>query len=135
MLPTIRQEDQDVINVLLMTDHSLLGDALEDLLACIISLRVLRLRPSELPKLLPEIARLYPLIFIVDEGLLSDQLCEDIKIMGKNGRLQLITLSIEHNQVSICQINQFVLTGAADLAHIISTFVYDTPGYQQGDNL
>jgi chemotaxis response regulator CheB len=106
-----------MINVLVATNQALLGDLLVDLLAQDDSLQPSRLAPPELENLLQLLDGFHvntPVI-ILDEALLTDALCEKTRQMGKEGRLQLIIVSLARNEILICQSRQVVLTGVADL--------------------
>ena len=128
-----REDDQDAANVLILTSHPLLGDALEDSLTGAAHLHVIQ--PSNFTEALFRLGQRRPLIIILEEALLTDKLCDEIKAAGRNGRLQLIVFSSEHNRISIYHIDQVALTGIVDFANIINAFIGQTPDHSQGDNL
>jgi DNA-binding NarL/FixJ family response regulator len=133
MVSITRKDDQDAANVLILTNHPLLGEALEDSLAGAAYLRVTQ--SANLTETLSRSGQRQPLILIVEEALLTDQLCDEIKAVGRDGRLQIIVFSSEHNEISICQTNQIALTGLGDFINIIAAFISQTPVQQQGDEL
>jgi hypothetical protein len=113
-----------VVTVLVAINQSLLGDALVDLLAQDEALQLYRLaatQPHALLQALDE-PHIEPQVIIVDELLFTNELYDRAGQMGKNGRLQLLILSAEHNQIHVYQSFRLTITSAHDLTNLITTF-------------
>lgn len=126
MLSAAHEDDKTYVNILIVTNHLLLGEVLEALLIQEAYLRVHRLQPAHDQSMSQEIERLRPPVIIVDEELMTDELYNTIRQLGRNGRLHLIVLSPEHNDICLYRSHRYTLTGATELVTLIATFARQT---------
>ncbi|MBK8988311.1 MAG: hypothetical protein IPM39_19960 [Chloroflexi bacterium] len=135
MVPPVDEAVPAIASVFVVTAQRLLGDALEQLLNQEGRLQVHRLTPGAPQTMMQVINQQRPLVVIIDEELLTDELFIRARHVGENGRFQFIILSSVHNRIFICQFNHVVLAKVADLVSPIMAFLKQSPGCLQGDSL
>lgn len=110
---------QRQMRVLMMTQNSLLGDALESILSQAISLLVHRVFFANADGFLQTTNDYQPEVIILEEGVLCESsLCLSPQ-WSNNGRLCIIIVSPEVNQVHVHNKFRVSLTQAADFIALV----------------
>jgi hypothetical protein len=135
MVLTMGEAVPAIASVFVVTTQLLLGDALEQLLNQEGCLQIHRITPRAPQTIMQAINQYHPLVVIIDEDLLTDELFLKARQLGENGRFQFIILSSVQNRIFICQFNHFVLAKVADLVSPIMAFLKPSSGCLQGDSL
>ncbi len=119
-------EGDQAITVLVVTNHILLGEILEDVLAQETSLNVCRVAPHQFQNWLQERGQHCPLVIIIEETVLTDTPYDLTRQIERNGRVHLLIISSEHNKISDYRGYQRDITNITDLIAIITTFINQT---------
>ena len=110
---------QRQMRVLMMTQNSLLGDALESILSQAINLLVHRILFADADGLLQATNDYQPEVIILEEGIVCESsLCLSNQWLD-NGRLCIILVSPEVNQIHVHDKFRVSLTRAADFIALI----------------
>jgi DNA-binding NarL/FixJ family response regulator len=117
----VHNGSQQTICVLIVTDESLFGVMLEELLAGEHWLQVRRIAPHEPESLLHEIYQHRPLVVVVVQEALGYQLHLIANQVKDYGRLRFVLLSSENNEIHVCQSDRLLIAGVTDLVTLINT--------------
>lgn len=119
--------------VLIVSNHSLLGDILEELLLGNNSLLVHRTTPGLYQKMLQGTEWPDSLVVVMEKESLECSPSEMMRDASRVGRLHLIVVSSENDEVVVytndCAypVNRFKLTSAASLVMVVNNIVSQSP--------
>lgn len=114
------------VRVLVVTRNLLLGDLLESLLCNVFTLCVHRVR-ADSDSLLEAIDRHRPQVIVLEDGLIADS---TIRFLGQAlpyGRIRLILVNVETNQVHVYDKFPVSLLGTADFIALVENFPLAQP--------
>jgi hypothetical protein len=107
------------MRVLMMTQNSLLGDALESILSQAINLHVYRVLSPNAEGFVQATNDYQPEVIILEEGILCDSSLALSNQWSTNGRLCIILVNPQVNQIYIHDKFRVTLTCAADFIALL----------------
>jgi hypothetical protein len=116
--------------ILLVANESLLGDILENLLTGKVQQPVYRTTPWEYKSLLQMLYPQRPVVMVVEAEAFNGKSCELTNLANRYGRLPILSISSERDEVYIYPHNRITVTGTAHLLTLIHTTACQLPGAQ-----
>ncbi|HRQ40122.1 MAG TPA: hypothetical protein PLD25_19605 [Chloroflexota bacterium] len=107
---------------LLVANHSLFGDCLEKLLADDERLCLHRTLPGQYQKRLRQIYRNSPVALLVEKEAFGEDVTDWARLLAGYGRLQILIISSESNEIQVYGSHTRTVTGAPDLLRLVHAF-------------
>lgn len=107
---------------LLVANHSLLGDGLERILADDTRLCLYRTMPGQYQQRLRQICRNGPVALLVEREAFGEDMAEWVQVLVGYGRVHILIISSESNEIQVYGSYTRTVTGVADLFRLIHEF-------------